>query len=313
MNSWLDKAEMQELGLYRISPGILGWLTELFARPIYLFLIIGGVAWITEFSHQYSTLIIFSAPALNFLSSILFLISNIRERNTNNADILYLRNYSKPAASNNLMLRDVGVVQSLVKAILRPPYDTVSFFPPAGKDPQKQRRDRRLLQRRGIPNVFTVRTRDDSLWKPAVSHLMANTRLVIVECYRIEGGFCWELRQLPKLVDPDKVILVGEKDDQSYADEIKTFLEKEYLDQNSSLEVDIPIITFEPKSRVDFQEFKNRLMATVRERAPYSDQFLQQRSVVIWGELLPRILQSVFDLAHWVSILGAFIIMWVQY
>lgn len=301
-----DDTEMERLGLYRISPGILGWLSELFTVPIRLLILLGALAWAFGISHQYAIILVVTPAALSFLPNLTFLLSTVLESRSHHADVLYLRNYSKPSFVSGTFAHDVGGLQLLVKGHLRPPYDTVSLFPPAKSDAERQQDARRRL-RRGVHHVFTLRTRDDASWEAAVDHLLVSCRLIIVECYRVDGGFAWELQRIPEVVDANKVILVADVDDRTYADEINSLLVSEYRKKGASPEARIPIIIRETESRAAATQFKERLIATVREHAPYSDEFLQQRSKPIAIEILLKMLTMVLTFAWWVGLGGAII------
>lgn len=300
----LDHTVMERLGLYRTSPGRLGWLSELFRAPALSFLIVFALAWSLSGSRPHAFLIAGIPAAIYLLANTMFLLATLVDRRNCWADVLYLRSYAKPSSLKTAFSRDVGWLQLLVRGVIRPPYDIVSLFPPA-KSEDDELRDARRTLKRGIHHVFSLRTKDDDDWETAVDYLLRDSKLVIVEASRIGGAFALELDRIPAMIDARKVLVVSDEADRQHGEEIQARLLRSYRDQGVSGD-HIPLVVSGPlNSRRAFKAFKNDLIAAVKEGAPYSEEFLLQRAKLIAPELLLKMLSQVFVILVWPSYAAA--------
>ena len=295
----LDRADVERLGLYRISPGVAGWLLELFLTPAALFLFLYGLAFAFAGSRPHAFQIAAIPAVLCLLPNVTFFLHILMEQRSSRADILYLRNYANSQFFEHTLTRDVGALQMLVRSILRPPFDTVSLFPP-GSNPDDERRDKRRKLKRGVHDVFTLRTKNDATWKTAVEHLLGESRLVIVECGQVDGGFAWELGRIPEIADVGKVLLVSDKDGQEHAEGIRRRL----LGPDGGhgvLADQVPLIVMESAT------FKDDLMTAVRERAPDFDEVAQERAPAILVEIALKGLTILLTVVWWLSVVAALV------
>lgn len=299
----LDHASLERLGLYRTSPGVVGWLLELIVTPAVIFLLLFGLAFAFAGSRPHAFEIAAIPAVLCLLPNVTFFLHIQMERRSSRTGILYLRNYAKRHFFENTHTRDIGALQMLVRGILRPPFDTVSLFPPASS-PEDERRDRRSKLKRGVHHVFTLRTKDDDTWKAAVEHLLGVSRLVIVECGQIDGGFAWELGRIPEFVDLGKVLLVSDEDGQQHAEEIRRRL-LGADGGHGGLADQVPLIVMKP---VTGTNFKDDLITAVRERAPDFDEMARERAPAILVEIVLKLLTIVFTVAWWLSVVAAVVV-----
>lgn len=300
--SKLDHAEMGRLGLYRISPGVVGWLLELLQTPALLFIFLFALAYAFAGSRAYAVEIAAIPAGLSMLPTVTLFLHLLMERRSSRTDILYLRSYAKPDLLGHALTRDVGVLQMVVRGILRPPFDTVSLFPPASS-PEEEEQDRRRKLKRGIHHVFTLRTKDDDTWKAAIEHLMGEARLVIVECHEVDGGFAWELDRIPEIADLGKVLLVSDETGQEHADEIRTRVLGSASGAGANAdEVPLFIMDSAPGST-----FKDDLLAAVRERAPDFDEVAQARALAILVEVALKVLTIALTFLWWLSVVVAIV------
>ncbi len=274
----------------------MGWLQELFLTPAVIFLLLFGLAFAFAGSRPYAFEIAAYPAVLCLLPNVTFFLHIQMERWSSRADILYLRNYAKRHFFEHTLTRDTGALQMLVRGILRPPFDTVSLFPPAST-PEDERRDRRSKLKRGVHHVFTLRTKDDDTWKAAVEYLLKVSRIVIVECGQIDGGFAWELGRIPEFADPGKVLMVSDKDGQQHAEEIRRRLQGA-----DGRHDEIPLFVIEPGAG---NNFKDNLITAVRERASDFDEVAQERAPAILVEIVLKLLTMVFTVVWWLSIVVA--------
>ena len=89
----LDRADVERLGLYRISPGVAGWLLELLLTPAALFLFLYGLAFAFAGSRPHAFQIAAIPAVLCLLPNVTFFLHILMEQRSSRADILYLRNY----------------------------------------------------------------------------------------------------------------------------------------------------------------------------------------------------------------------------
>jgi hypothetical protein len=293
----LTDADLDGLGLYRISPATPIWIANVVALP----LLILAVGWLFHawWLRSMVALMAFVVPALLlFLMSLTFALWTRAERRSHHADILYVRSYSKETPET-AFLHGPSVLQLLVKGLPRPPYDIVSLFPPpAGR----QQRYQDAMRTRGISHSFAFRTRDDEAWKNAIDHFIERCRLVIIECHRMAGGFEWEIHRMIERADPRRILLVADEPDRASADEIHAFLTNGFRKKHGTTDIAIPVLVNNPANP---GRFSAALLETVRQLAPWTRQLMNERVRPVAWALALRILNQLFTVLFWISVVLA--------